>query len=123
MGTRCSSSSSPRSSLLPRLRTSGTRGFTGTAPIPGIVLDPATGQLSFTPTVTGNYVVVLEVTTYNSMGVPIGTIRRDFLFVVQNCMTTPPTTTGLTNSTTGFIVGTGAIEVCDGALLCGYPVH
>ncbi|HQW42475.1 MAG TPA: hypothetical protein PK149_14990, partial [Flavobacteriales bacterium] len=47
-------------------------GFTGTAPIPGIVLDPLTGQLSFTPTVTGNYVVVMKVTTYNASNAVIG---------------------------------------------------
>ncbi len=93
-------------------------GFTAAAPIPGITLDPATGQLAFTPTVTGNYVVVIEVTTYDGLGVPIGTVMRDFLFVVQNCMTTPPTTTGLTNCTSGFIVGAGAIEVCDGLPFC-----
>ncbi|HRF80656.1 MAG TPA: hypothetical protein PL070_11275, partial [Flavobacteriales bacterium] len=52
-------------------------GFNAANPIPGIVLDPTNGQISFTPTVTGSYVVAMEVTTYNAMGVPIGTVMRD----------------------------------------------
>ena len=93
-------------------------GFTGIAPIPGITIDPNTGQLAFTPTATGSYVVVVEVTTYDTNGVPIGTVMRDFLFVVSNCAGTPPTTTGLTNGTAGFITGTGSVEVCDGVPFC-----
>ena len=60
-------------------------GFTGAVPIPGIALDATTGQLSFTPTVTGNYVVVVEVTTYNAANVAIGTVFRDFMMIVVNC--------------------------------------
>ncbi|MBL7945371.1 MAG: hypothetical protein JNN32_04860, partial [Flavobacteriales bacterium] len=93
-------------------------GFTAGSPIPGITLDPATGQLNFTPTVTGSYVVVLEVTTFDASGVPIGTVMRDFLFIVQNCATTPPVSTGLTNGTNAFIVSAGAVEVCDGVPFC-----
>jgi hypothetical protein len=93
-------------------------GSTGGNPITGIALDAATGQLSFTPTVTGNYVVVMQVTTYNALGVPIGTVMRDFLFVVVNCVGDPPVTDGLTNSTSGLITGTGSIEVCDGFPFC-----
>ncbi|MBK6549968.1 MAG: hypothetical protein IPG11_06105 [Flavobacteriales bacterium] len=93
-------------------------GGTAIAPIPGITLDPANGQMIFTPTVTGNYVVVVEVTTYDVNGLPIGTIMRDFIFVVVNCMGDPPISTGLTNTTTGFITGSGSIEVCDGLPFC-----
>ena len=31
-------------------------GFSGALPIPGVTIDPATGEIQFTPTVTGNYV-------------------------------------------------------------------
>ena len=93
-------------------------GATGTAPIPGITIDPANGQLSFTPTVTGNYAAVIQVTTYDANGVVIGTIMRDFMFIVLNCMGSSPTTTGLTNGTSGFIVNAGSIEVCDGVPFC-----
>ncbi|MBL7950649.1 MAG: gliding motility-associated C-terminal domain-containing protein [Flavobacteriales bacterium] len=93
-------------------------GFTGTEPVPGITIDPATGQIGFTPTTTGSYVVVVQVTTYDVNGIPLGTVMRDFLFVVSNCSNTPPLTTGLTNSTTGFITSAGSIEVCDGLPFC-----
>ena len=92
--------------------------YTAAAPIPGVTLDPLTGQISFTPTVTGNYVVVLQVTTYDAMGVAIGTIMRDFMFVVVNCMGEPPVTTGLTNNTGGFIVDGSGMEVCEGVPFC-----
>ncbi|MBX2973978.1 MAG: hypothetical protein KF797_12820, partial [Flavobacteriales bacterium] len=93
-------------------------GFSPAEPIPGITLDPTNGQLSFTPTVTGNYIVVMEVTTFNSSGVPIGRVMRDFLIVVQNCATSPPVTTGLTNGSNAFIASAGAVEVCDGIPFC-----
>ncbi len=92
-------------------------GFSGTQPIPGIVLDPFTGQVSFTPTVTGNYVVVMKVTTYNSTGMVIGTIMRDFIVVVVNCMGEPPQTTGPAISANGTLVG-HVLEVCDGVPFC-----
>ena len=93
-------------------------GFTGTAPIPGIVLDPLTGQLSFTPTVTGNYVVVMKVTTYNASNAVIGTVMRDFIVVVMNCMGSNPRTTGATIAAGGAIVGANGLEVCHGVPFC-----
>jgi large repetitive protein len=55
-------------------------GFTAGTPIPGITLDPGTGQINFTPTAIGNYIVVVQVTSYDAMGNVIGTVMRDFLF-------------------------------------------
>lgn len=52
-------------------------------------------------------------TTYNAMGVVIGTIMRDFMFVVVNCMGESPVTTGLTNNTGGFILDGSGMEVCE----------
>jgi hypothetical protein len=92
-------------------------GFSGTQPIPGIALDPFTGQLSFTPTVTGNYVVVMKVTTYDTTGMVIGTIMRDFIVVVVNCMGEPPQTTGPAISANGTLDG-HVLEVCDGVPFC-----
>ncbi|HRH69219.1 MAG TPA: hypothetical protein PLB89_06925, partial [Flavobacteriales bacterium] len=93
-------------------------GYTALQPVPGITIDPATGQLAFTPTIAGNYVVVMEATSYDVNGVAIGTVMRDLMFVVLNCQGAPPISTGLTNNSTGFIVGAGGIEVCDGVPFC-----
>ena len=93
-------------------------GYGGTAPIPGIVLDPVTGQLTFTPTLVGNYVVVLQVAEYDANGALIGTVMRDILFVVLNCTNPPPVVGPLQNNTAGLLVGTNAIEVCEGEPFC-----
>ena len=42
-------------------------GYSGTEPIPGIAIDPSSGQITFTPTVTGNYAIVVQVATYNAV--------------------------------------------------------
>lgn len=93
-------------------------GYGGTAPIPGIVLDPVTGQLTFTPTLVGNYVVVLQVAEYDTNGALIGTVMRDILFVVMNCTNPPPVVTPLQNNTAGLLTGTNALEVCEGEPFC-----
>ncbi|HRO97928.1 MAG TPA: hypothetical protein PLN54_00670, partial [Flavobacteriales bacterium] len=93
-------------------------GYSGAEPIPGITIDPTSGQLSFTPTVTGNYAIVVEVATYNASGVLIGTVLRDVMIVVQNCNDPPPSTTGLNNANGGLITGASTIEVCDGIPFC-----
>src|SRR6185295_10508170 len=48
-------------------------GYSGASPIPGITLDPVTGQLVFTPTVSGNYVVAMLIEEYDSNGNLVGT--------------------------------------------------
>lgn len=51
--------------------------YSGTSPIPGITIDPNTGELIFTPTSTGTFVVVIEVTEYDANGNVIGTYIQD----------------------------------------------
>jgi hypothetical protein len=93
-------------------------GFSGAQPIPGIVLDPRTGQLSFTPTVTGNYVVAMRVTSFNSVGAMLGIVMRDFMFTVVNCQGSAPQTTGPSIASGGALIGANELEVCDGIPFC-----
>ncbi|MBX2973814.1 MAG: hypothetical protein KF797_11985 [Flavobacteriales bacterium] len=67
-------------------------GYSGSAPFTGMAIDPNTGLISFTPTLIGAIVVVVEVTETNSAGRVLGTVMNDFLFVVTNCSNTPPST-------------------------------
>ncbi|MCB9193060.1 MAG: hypothetical protein H6597_00885 [Flavobacteriales bacterium] len=92
--------------------------YTGANPINGITLDPNTGQLTFLPTLQGNYVVTLLVEEYDSNGVLIGSVMRDQMFVVLNCSGQTPTTTGLSNNTGGAITSPNSIVVCDGEAFC-----
>ena len=93
-------------------------GFTGSQPFPGITIQSSTGQLNFTPTVTGNYVVVIEVATYNTSGVLIGRVMRDLMFVVIVCDDTPPISSNITNETPGLEIGPNSVGVCQGQSFC-----
>jgi hypothetical protein len=102
-------------------------GYSGAQPIPGITLYPITGQLVFTPTIMGNYVVVLEVEQFDANGNSIGTVMRDIMFVVAPCSGSPPIVQGDVDihgpggvsdppPMGGPVTTTGpnSIEVCDG---------
>jgi PKD repeat protein/dTDP-4-dehydrorhamnose 3,5-epimerase-like enzyme len=95
--------------------------FSGANPIPGIVLNPATGLITFTLNTAGNWVVVVRVTSYNSAGQVIGTVMRDMQFVAYPCDNIPPdAATGLVGNLTGNAVQTGprAVEVCESGDFC-----
>lgn len=99
-------------------------GFTGAVPIPGITIDPETGQINFTPTVAGNYIVCVQITEYDEDGNIIGTIIRDIQFVVINCINdiVDCATAGTipTSSITGAVVQTGptSLQMCEGVPFC-----
>ena len=94
---------------------------TPTNPIPGLTLDPVTGQLNFTLNVAGNWVVVIQVDIYDAAGNFIGTIMRDMQFVAYPCTNDPPDpTTGTVTNLTGAAVQTApyAVQVCESGDFC-----
>lgn len=95
-------------------------GYSAGAPIPGATLDPATGQLCFTPTTLGNFVVVIEVTETDCAGNVLGTYMQDIQFVVQNCVNQvpdpPPAMSGVTGNSS--VTGAASIEMCEGDNFC-----
>ncbi len=96
-------------------------GYTGAVPIPGITINSSTGDLSFTPTVVGNYVVVVLVEEYDDDGNLVGSLVQDFQFEVINCPanTNPVEPTGISNYTgDGVQVSNNEIEVCPGDQFC-----
>ena len=98
----------------------GVAGVSGTNPVPGIMLDSATGQLTFTPTLIGNWIIVVEVQEFDDNGNLLGTAMRDIQFVVQTCsnqVINP--STGLTSLTGNAMqIGPNAVEVCEGSSMC-----
>ncbi len=101
-------------------------GYTAGSPIPGIAVDPLTGQLTFTPTTLGNFVVVVMVQEYDSNGNLLGTTMRDIQFIVQNCSNIVPSpTAGAITGLTGTSVQTGpyAIEMCEGSVFSFNAVY
>ncbi|MBK9289377.1 MAG: hypothetical protein IPN38_17280 [Flavobacteriales bacterium] len=95
--------------------------YSGTQPITGLVLDPQTGLLSFTPTQQGNWVVVVQVNEYDTLGNLIGTVMRDMQFVAYPCSNVPPNAASgsITNvNGTAVITGSNEIEVCESGTVC-----
>jgi gliding motility-associated-like protein len=95
--------------------------YTGLEPISGITLDPLTGLLSFTPYLAGNWVVVVEVSAWDSLGNLIGTVMRDMQFIAYPCTNVPPdAATGTVVGTTGTAVQTGpnSVDVCESGDFC-----
>ncbi|MBK8498721.1 MAG: SprB repeat-containing protein [Flavobacteriales bacterium] len=93
---------------------------TGLQPIPGLTLDPVTGQVNFILNTQGNWVVVVQVNHYVN-GVLVGTIMRDMQFVAYPCGNDPPDpTTGLIQNLSGTAVQLGprAIQVCESGNFC-----
>ncbi len=97
-------------------------GFSGTNPIPGITIDPATGLISFTPTAVGNYVVAVLIEEFDANGNLVGSIVQDFQFEVINCAgndNPEPPAAGISNfSGTGVQTGPTDVQVCEGDNIC-----
>lgn len=94
--------------------------YTYLQPLPGAnaVFDPTNGQLTFTPTATGVYVIVVVIEEYDRLtGVAKGTSIRDIQVVVQNCTNNQPivSSPGIKNFTgTGTQIDSNTIELCIG---------
>jgi len=97
-------------------------GFTGPSPIPGIAIDPVTGEITFTPTTTGNYVVAILIEEYDANGNLVGSIIQDFQFEVINCAANnnpAPPANGISNFTgTGVQSGPTDVQLCEGDNIC-----
>lgn len=95
--------------------------YTGLEPITGMVLDPNTGLLSFTPVLAGNWVVVVQVDQYNDQGELIGSVIRDMQFIAYPCTNIPPDpTTGSISNLSGeaVLLGPNEVQVCESGSFC-----
>lgn len=96
--------------------------YSANQPITGIILDQFTGQLTFTPNLVGNFVVVIQVTEYIAGTNQVkGTTFRDIQFVVQNCnnQVVNPTNIRINNHTGAGTVNTNKeFEACEGDNFC-----
>ncbi len=96
-------------------------GYSGASPIPGITLDPTTGQVQFTPTSIGYYVVAVQVNAFNAAGELTGTVMRDIVFVVINCANNnPDANSGVISIVSGpaLVIAPHDLAVCGGASFC-----
>ncbi len=99
-------------------------GYSASAPIQGITIDPSTGQVTFTPNALGNFVVTLLIEEFDANGNLIGSTMHDTQFVVQNCsnnaLSAPPGggTNFQNNGTNATFTGGNTITMCSGDSFC-----
>ncbi len=101
-------------------------GFTPSQPIPGIIMDPQTGLLSFTQGIEGNYVITLRIYEYDICGNLVGEMMHDIQVVVETCTNQVPvlveTPTIIQNfnnmGTSASVVGPREINLCTGDEFC-----
>ncbi|MGB0807057.1 MAG: beta strand repeat-containing protein, partial [Salibacteraceae bacterium] len=93
-------------------------GYSYTQPIAGISLSTTTGQLQFTPTIAGNFVLAVEVCEYDyATGLLQGCVIRDIQFIVIPCANQAPTppVNGISSFTgTGMQVSNDSVLICEG---------
>jgi gliding motility-associated-like protein len=92
-------------------------GYSGAVPVPGITMNSQTGQINFTPTMLGNFIVVVQCNEYDAAGNLISTTMRDIQFVVLNCSNqVPDPNAGAITGINGNVVQTGpySLDICEG---------
>ena len=65
-------------------------GYSAEEPIPGMTINPNTGNVNFTPTELGNFIVVIQMTEYDENGNIVSVTNYDYQIEVINCTNTPP---------------------------------
>jgi gliding motility-associated-like protein len=97
-------------------------GYTGPAPMTGITINPTTGQINFTPTLQGDFVITVQITEKDALGNIIGTIMRDFQVIVTNCsnQTVACGQGAITNVTSGTVPGGNGntLQICENIPFC-----
>ena len=97
-------------------------GFSGPLPIPGVTIDPNTGEIQFTPTATGNYVFTVLIEEFDAAGNLVGSIIQDFQFEIistAGCVNDNPAPNGISNFiSTGVQTGPNEIQLCEGDNVC-----
>jgi len=98
-------------------------GYSSASPIPGITLNPNSGQIQFTPTIPGNFVITVLIEELDASGNIIGTVIHDFEVFVDDCFNIPPTpdvTISNFNNfgTNSFIDTNQVISLCTGDQFC-----
>lgn len=79
-------------------------------------INVATGQLTFTPTLTGASTLTVRIKEYRN-GVQIGTVMRDIQVQVINCSVTAPIVNTVSSTITGGTYVNGRVEACAGVPL------
>lgn len=95
--------------------------YHGAEPFTGMQIDTASGEITFTPTIQGNVITVVQVDEYNADGVWMNSVMRDFPFVVMACANQLPAAgSGAITAVSGgaHAVDERTLELCDRGPFC-----
>lgn len=95
--------------------------YFGLEPFSGMLIDEGTGHITFTPTIQGYVITAFQVDEYDANGTWIGSVMRDFPFLVRACSNAvPPASTGLVSGVSGSAqqVGEREVRICGTGQLC-----
>ena len=94
-------------------------GFSGANPMAGLQINPNTGEITFLPTVIGNYVIAVLIQEYDNNGILVGSIIQDFQFEIINCTNNNPLPpSGISNFSGGVQLTNFQVEGCEGDYIC-----
>lgn len=95
-------------------------GFSGSLPFTGMAIDTVSGEITFVASAIGNIVTAVEVREFDGE-LMVGTVMRDFIFIVTNCSNTAPApSTGTFSSADGVasIGGDRTLRACGEGTFC-----
>lgn len=95
--------------------------YFGGQPFTGMTIDASTGSIAFTPTLQGLIITAVQVDEYTTDGTWLGSVVRDFVFVVRACSNTPPPTTAGTIANVsggGMAIGDRTVRACTNGQVC-----
>lgn len=101
-------------------------GYTSQLPIPGIIMNPTTGLLTFSQGVVGNFVITIKITETDICGNEVGSMMHDIQVVVENCtnivpdlVQTPSVIQNFNNfGTNATVLNDNTINLCTGDKFC-----
>lgn len=95
--------------------------YSGAEPFTGMAIDSLTGMITFTPTVQGYVVTAVQVDSYTADGTWVGSVMRDYPFVVRSCSNVvPPIGSGALDEASGgaSVIDDHSASICQDGSFC-----
>lgn len=93
--------------------------YSAGSPLQNSTWDPTTGCLTFTQPTTGNFVVNVQIQSYDAFGNLTGYVNHDFQVIVLSCSNQAPTPPPvITNVSGSASVNNNTVDLCIGENIC-----
>mgnify|MGYP003951230133 CR=1 FL=1 len=95
-------------------------GYSANDPLLGITIDSQSGDISFTPSLQGFFVVGVLIEEFNSNGDLVGSVVQDFQIIIIDDPNVIPevSNAGISNLNSGTVINPFEIQVCEGSNVC-----